>query len=123
MRPAIAIVAGALLLAIALAITATATLLDARLAEQSGGRLRMADAEGTLWNGSGELLLLPGGTRRKIVWHIDAWPLLRGEIRGTLAQEPGAQQPTEFAYGSKRAELRRFVLLSRTRSFTDHSET
>ncbi len=108
MRASIAVVAGALLLAIALAITAPASLLDARLAALSDGRLRIADAEGTLWNGSGELLLLPGGTRRPLVWHIDAWPLLRGEIQGTLANEPSAARPAEFAYSHQRAELRRF---------------
>jgi general secretion pathway protein N len=110
MKAAIVVAAGALLLAVALAITAPASLLDARLAALSDGRLRIADAEGTLWNGSGELLLLPGGTRRPLVWHIDAWPLLRGEIKGTLAGEPSATRPAEFAYSDKRAELRRFDL-------------
>ena len=72
MRVALAILAGAVLLAIALAIGAPASLLDARVAAASDGRLRIADAEGTLWNGSGQLLLVPGGTRRALAWHRSA---------------------------------------------------
>ncbi|HEX8010151.1 MAG TPA: type II secretion system protein N [Casimicrobiaceae bacterium] len=106
MRATIAIGAGALLLALALVITAPASLLDARLAALSGDRVRIADAEGTLWNGSGVLVLLPDGTRRPLVWHIAAWPLLRGEVRGTIAGQGDPTQRGEFSYGRERAELR-----------------
>ena len=110
MRATLAIVAGALLLAIALAISAPASLLDARLSAVSSGRLRIADAEGTLWNGSGELVLLPGGTRRALVWHIEAWPLLRGQVQGTITAEATPAQRADFAYGQQRVELRHFEL-------------
>jgi general secretion pathway protein N len=105
-----AILAGILLLAIALAASAPAALLDAPLAEASGGRLRIASAEGTVWNGSGDLVLLPGGIRRPLAWHIDAWPLLRGDVHGTIAGESGAAKPAEFTYGPRAAELRDFDL-------------
>ena len=110
MRIAIAILAGAVLLAIALAISAPASLLDARVAELSDGHLRVADAEGTLWNGSGQLLFVPGGTRRALAWHIDAWPLLRGEVQGTIALDADAAQRADFAYGRQGIELRHFDL-------------
>jgi general secretion pathway protein N len=110
MKATLAIVAGALLLAIALAISAPASLLDACLSAVSSGRLRIADAEGTLWNGSGELVLLPGGTRRALVWHIEAWPLLRGQVQGTIAAEATPAQRADFAYGQQRVELRHFEL-------------
>jgi len=106
-----AIAAGILLLAIALAASAPAALLDARLAEASGARLRIASAEGTVWNGSGELVLLPSGARRALAWHIDAWPLLRGELRGTITGPSDVAQATEFAYGMQRAELRHLDLV------------
>jgi hypothetical protein len=110
MRVAIAILAGVALLAIALAISAPASLLDARVAALSDGHLRVADAEGTFWNGTGQLLLVPGGTRRALAWHIDAWPLLRGEVQGTIAGGKDATQHADFAYGHQGVELRHFDL-------------
>ena len=109
MRVAIAILVGAVLLAIALAISAPASLLDGRVAAMSDGHLRIADAEGTLWNGSGQLLLVPSGTRRALAWHIDPWPLLRGEVQGTIAVDADAQR-ADFAYGHNDFELRHFDL-------------
>ena len=110
MRVAIAILAGAVLLAVALAISAPASLLDGRVAALSDGHLRIADAEGTLWNGTGQLLLVPGGTRRALAWHIDAWPLLRGEVQGTIAAGTDAARPADFVYGHQGVELRHFDL-------------
>jgi general secretion pathway protein N len=105
MRAAIAVAAGVFLLAIAMAITAPASLLDARLSALSGEHLRLAEPEGTLWNGSGVLVLLPDGTRRPLAWHIDAWPLLRGEVRGTIAGKADSAPRAEFTYAHERAEL------------------
>ncbi len=109
MKAALALAAAALLLAIALAITAPASLLDGRLAEQSDGRLRIAEAAGTVWNGAGELVLLPRGTRRPLSWHIDAWPLFLGEVRGSVSID-GAAPPADFIYGRRDRVLRRFEL-------------
>ena len=105
MRPGLAFAAGALLLALALAIEAPATLVDGRVAAATDGRVRITDASGTLWNGAGELVLLPSGARRPLAWHIDAWPLLFGELRGTIAID--AAQPAEFAYGRRSMRLHR----------------
>src|SRR2546421_129634 len=71
LRPALAFAAGALLLAIALLIIAPAALLDARINMLSDGRLRIANATGTLWQGSGELVLLPAGARQAFFWRLD----------------------------------------------------
>jgi general secretion pathway protein N len=108
MGPKLAVAAGALLLAIAVAINAPASLLDSRIAAATEGRARISNTMGTVWNGSGDLVLLPRGTRRSLAWHIDAWPLLTGEVRGTVAMEGGAAQRTEFAYGRGHAVLRGF---------------
>lgn len=104
MRPLIAVALGAALLAGALVATAPATLFDARIAALSGGRMRMADAAGTIWRGSGELVLLPSATRQPVRWRLDALPLFRGEVRGTITAQgaPGAT----IAYGGDHFELR-----------------
>ena len=108
MKVALAIAAALLLLAIAVAATAPATLVDARVSALSGGRLRIADAAGTLWNGSGDLVVLPRGTRRAMAWHVDAWPLLVGELRGTLRTGGNEALPAEFSVGPASKALRRF---------------
>ena len=105
MRPALAFAAGALLLAIALLIIAPAALLDARINTLSDGRLRIANAAGTLWQGSGELVLMPAGPRQAFFWRLDAWPLLRGEIRATIAIAADGAQSTTIAYGRDRLEI------------------
>jgi general secretion pathway protein N len=105
MRTAIAVGAAAVLLAIALAVMAPATLLDARIAALSGGRMRIANASGTLWKGSGELVLMPVGTRRPLSWRLDAWPLLRGDIRGVVAGDGQSGQEATIAYARDRFQL------------------
>jgi general secretion pathway protein N len=107
MRRGLAFAAGGLLLAVALAIEAPATLVDGRLASATDGRLRITDASGTLWNGAGDLVLLPSGARRPLAWHIDAWPLVFGELRGTIAMDVPTAQPAEFAYGRRSMQLHR----------------
>jgi len=107
MGPRLAVAAGVLLLAIALAINAPASLLDGHVASATGGRMRIANAAGTIWNGTGDLLLLPHGSERAIAWHIDAWPLAVGDLRGTVVFG-GAGRPAAFAYGHGRAALAGF---------------
>ena len=109
MKAFLAFAAALLLLAIALAITAPASLLDARVAALSDGRLRIAEPSGTVWNGAGDLVLLPRGTRRSVVWHIEAWPLLVGELRGSVAADVSAP-PADFVYGPRTRALRGFEL-------------
>ena len=106
MRPALAFAAGAVLLAIALLIIAPAALLDARIDALSDGRLRIASAAGTLWQGSGELVLMPAGTRQPLLWRLDAWPLLRGEIRATITLGANGARSATVAYGRDRLDVR-----------------
>ena len=106
MRPALAFAAGAVLLAIALLIIAPAALLDARINALSDGRLRIANATGTLWQGSGELVLMPAGPRQPLFWRLEAWPLLRGEIRATITPAANGARSTTIAYGRDRLEVR-----------------
>ena len=105
MRPALAIAAGAVLLFGALVITAPATLLDARLAALSDGHLRLADAAGTIWNGSGEVVLLPAAAPVPLRWQLEAWPLLRGEVRGAIGTQTELAPGATLVYGRDRFEL------------------
>ena len=61
MRSWLVVAAAACLLAAALAVEAPAALLDRQLDTLTQGRLRVADATGTIWRGSGTLIVLPYG--------------------------------------------------------------
>lgn len=108
MRSAFVLLAFALL-ALALAARAPATLLDARIDALSGGRLRLADADGTVWNGSGELRTVPADMALRVAWHVDAAPLMIGRLRGTMSINDGA--PAAFAVGSREFEVRDLKLI------------
>lgn len=110
MRPLMAVAVGAVLLAVALVATAPASLLDAPIAGASGGQLRLADAAGTVWDGSGDLVLLPSGTREPLRWRLDALPLLHGEVRATLAAAAAGAHDTTIVYGHDHFEIRAFDL-------------
>ena len=69
----------ALITAAAIAALAPATLVDARVAAASGGAVRIADAEGTVWRGSGLLGASDGRWRVPVAWTLDLAPLMRGE--------------------------------------------
>ncbi|HEX4522115.1 MAG TPA: type II secretion system protein N [Casimicrobiaceae bacterium] len=96
MRGLLAFVAGAILLVAALAIMAPASLLDRRVADLTGGRLRIAATAGTVWKGSGELALLPDGVRIPIAWRLEPMPLLRGGLAGALTVGD-ATRPATFS--------------------------
>lgn len=71
--------------AIALIVTAPATLVDAGLQRASDGRLRLAEGQGTLWSGSGQLEIRDKGGRsgvaKSIAWRVLPASLLRGHLR------------------------------------------
>ncbi len=110
MRGAIAFAVGASLLLLALLVTAPASLVDGRIDAASAGRFRLTNATGTIWNGAGELRMLPGGIGLPVSWHVDAWPLLRGELRGSLVTGAGAAAPASFTVSAREAELRNVAL-------------
>ncbi|MEP6943459.1 MAG: type II secretion system protein N [Betaproteobacteria bacterium] len=104
MRAGLIFLVGVLLLVTALVARAPATLLDARLDAATRGRLRLVDAAGTLWDGTGELRLTPGESALPVAWRVDAWPLLTGELRGTIALAGAA--PAAFMVDRRDAEVR-----------------
>jgi general secretion pathway protein N len=104
MRSWLAVAAGVLLLAIAVASEAPASLVDRQLDAMSEGRLRIADAAGTIWNGSGALVVLPYGARVPVDWHIDALPLLRSRLSGSLGS--ATSPPPTFDIGPDDFQVR-----------------
>jgi general secretion pathway protein N len=73
--------------AAALVALAPASLIDPRLEHASGGRLRLAEARGSLWAGSGWIEVRDAGGRSGIAKPI-AWRVLPGSLlHGRLAAE------------------------------------
>ncbi len=70
--------------AIGLMATAPATLVDAGLQRASDGRLRLADAQGTLWSGAGQIEMRDAGGRtgavQSLAWLVRPASLLRGHL-------------------------------------------
>jgi general secretion pathway protein N len=99
-RWAMLAVVGMLSAITALVATAPATIADALLARASLGRVRLAQAEGSLWNGSGRLVLVgaPGSGGQAdpsqglvvpvtLRWQVRALPLLLGLVDANIALE------------------------------------
>ncbi len=70
-----------------------ATLLDDRIAAATGGKLRLQDAAGTLWNGRGTLGDATGTWRTALAWQVDPLDLLRGARALTLLPAGGGATP------------------------------
>lgn len=70
--------------AVALIATAPATLVDAGVQHASQGRLRLADASGTVWSGSGQIEVRDAGGRtgvaKAFAWRVMPESLLRGHL-------------------------------------------
>ena len=71
--------------ALGLIATAPATLIDAQLAQLSAGGLRLAEASGTLWSGTGQLEIRDAnrasGIAKTMSWRIRPAYLLLGKLR------------------------------------------
>lgn len=78
----------------ALAAFAPATLVDRRLAQATAGKLRLADAEGTVWNGRGIVADSSGRFGIPVTWRTSRKALLEGVARVQLQPVAGAGTPT-----------------------------
>ena len=93
---------------VALVATAPATLIDGRLHAASGGRLRLADARGTLWSGSGQLEIRDArglrGLGEPVAWRFAPTSLLRARFAYEVALA-SAPRPFPVAIFWSRIEL------------------
>ena len=99
----VALVAATLAFAVRLA---PASLADACIATATKGAIRLTDVEGTLWSARG--IVAAGGTRTPVAWRVDAWPLLRRELRLHLVRSeggPSAIPKGDIAIGGNRLAL------------------
>ena len=82
--------------ALALIITAPATLVDAGLRRASEGRLRLAEAQGTLWSGTGQLEIRDTsgrtGVAKSLAWRVLPESLLRGHLVCEVGLEQAARR-------------------------------
>jgi len=87
------IAAGISVYAAALIATAPATLADAGLQRSSGGQLRLAEAQGTLWAGSGQLEIRDTSERiglaMPLSWRLRPDALLRAQFAYEVEAGPG----------------------------------
>ena len=81
--------------ALALIATAPATLADAGLQRASHGRLRLAEAQGTLWSGSGQIEIRDAGSRtgvaERFAWRVTPDSLLSGRLVCEVGPEQSAK--------------------------------
>ncbi|HEV8259156.1 MAG TPA: type II secretion system protein N [Burkholderiales bacterium] len=83
---------GLFVYALAVIATAPATLIDAGLQRTSDGRLRLAEAQGPLWSGSGQIEVRDSGGRIGVAKNV-AWRFLpESLLRGHLVCEVGLDQ-------------------------------
>lgn len=78
--------------AIALITTAPATLVDAGLQDASDGRLRLAEAQGSLWSGTGQLETRDArgrtGLAKGMAWRLRLGELLRARLGYEVKLDP-----------------------------------
>jgi general secretion pathway protein N len=105
MRFLLLFVVAAVVVIVALAVRAPATLIDSQIKNVMAGNVRLSDATGTIWDGAGVFTLTSSGLRIPVRWKIDALPLLRGEVSGTVATST-TTSPGEFVLDGHHVTLR-----------------
>lgn len=78
MKAFVVAIAATVIVVVAVAAFAPASLVDARIASATGGSLRIVETDGTLWRGRGVLSASDGRWRIPIAWTVDVAALARG---------------------------------------------
>lgn len=89
-------------------VLAPATLIDARLERASDGRLRLAEARGSLWSGAGWIEIRDAdgraGVARRLAWRVLPWSLLRGHLAAEVELDQ-AVKPFPVTISLSRIEI------------------
>ena len=95
LRAAAGLGAFAAALIAALILFAPATLIDARLERASDGRLRLAEAQGSLWSGAGWIEIRDAGggagVARRLAWRVQPESLLRARLVAEVELDQAAK--------------------------------
>lgn len=110
MKSAAGAIIGFVLLLAAIAAFAPASLIDRRLSSIFSGKLRMSDAVGTVWNGSGILTDATGSWRMPVGWSVSVPALAREALRITLLPIAGASPRGTIDFGTGATTLRDVVI-------------
>jgi len=101
-------------MAVTVAALAPAQWADHAVRRISGGHVELAEARGTIWNGSATLVLASGGSRDvaraalpdPLSWHLSPWSLLLGDFELTLSHPSALAAPWQVsAYVGGRMQL------------------
>ena len=94
--------------AAALVALAPASLIDARLEQASGGRFRLAEAQGSLWAGSGWIEVRDAsgrsGIAQRLAWRVLPESLLRARLMAEIRLDR-ADKPFPIAISLSRIEI------------------
>jgi general secretion pathway protein N len=101
MRKLLYVVAALAALLVTMLVIAPAQWAASALNNASNGRLELAEASGTVWNGSALLVLAsspePGAPRatlpERLVWRLSPWALLLGQLDLTVSHPSALAQP------------------------------
>src|SRR5512137_1833023 len=101
MRKLLFVLAAIVALVITVLVIAPAQWVASAVANATGGRLELAEASGTMWNGSALLVLAssqePGAPRatlpERLAWRLSPWSLLVGQLDLTLTHPSALAQP------------------------------
>ena len=105
---------GALLGALlALALFAPAQWLARSITQASAGQVQLAQARGTLWNGSAQLVLTGGGASQdraalpgRIVWQLrPTWSGLRAQLHAACCTDSALQLQVKLRWGGAQLTL------------------
>lgn len=101
MRKVLIVLAALAALLATVLVIAPAQWAASALKNATGGRLELAEASGTVWNGSALLVLAsspePGAARstlpERLSWHMSPWALLTGQLDLTVSHPSALAQP------------------------------
>lgn len=87
------VLAGGLATALTLVALAPAAWIAPQFARATGGHVNLVDPDGSLWHGSGTLMLAPGADQSaatllpgRVEWTTRFWPLLTGRVQMRMRQ-------------------------------------
>jgi general secretion pathway protein N len=101
MRKLLFVLAALVALLVTVLVIAPAQWVASAVANATGSRLELAEASGTMWNGSALLVLAsshePGAPRatlpERLAWRLSPWSLLAGQLDLTLTHPSALSQP------------------------------